>query len=119
VVAATDVSWKKEERKVDMTERERTSTSTAVKDDPVKPDDGVEVFDANRAMPTPGQSGTTTNFNNDSVTHSGYTSSEQSANQHTDLGTASSNTGQGSNAGQLFTALLIIIVIALLLYWIF
>lgn len=113
-----------------MTERERTSTSTATRDDfikpdavkpdAVKPDDGVEVFDATGAMPTPGHSGTATNFNPDSVNHSGYTRSEQSTEQPTDLGTTiSSNTAEGTNGGRLLTTLVIIIVVALLLYWIF
>lgn len=100
-----------------MTERQ---TTTKERDEAVTPHDGVGVFDANAAKPTPSRSTTDTNFKAGDNNRTGYSGIGDNDTRPTDLGTtAAGNVNQGASGNKIWMALVIIIVIALLLYWIF
>lgn len=104
-----------------MTERERTTTSTAHDQNTATPDDGVEVFDASGALPTAGQHGAPPNVNAGDPNRGNYGSTAPERTERVANTPAGTTVGaeQSGNMNRLLTIVAIIIVIALLLYWIF
>lgn len=100
-----------------MTERQ---TTTKEHDQAVTPHDGVDVFDTETANSIPSRTTTETNFKAGDNNPTGYSGTGANDARPTDLGTtAAGNVNQGTSGNTIWMALVIIVVIALLLYWIF